>query len=241
MRKATRSVLAIILFVISSCNKNENKSTREIELIKDSNKPKIEITTFNTFSVDDFPVDNEMISHQNDPDVHLEKTSGETYSFDKAWFGNTELKQNLVLEMYTDNHRLVIFHFYTDDIPPDLLHRMELHTKSGEVASLKQKVEDIDGLLQQSEEIDAKYFTSNKGIKLGMTKQKILKIYGKPNQLIMQNGIEKVDWHFEGDLLNNQRKSSNNKLVAKDSYGHQVIMYFKNEKLIAQILYNEIP
>lgn len=241
MRKATRSSLTIILFVFSSCNKNENKSTRDIELIKDSTKPKIEITTLNTFSVDDFPVDNEMISHQNDPDMHLKKISGETYSFDKAWFGNTELKQNLVLEMYTDYHRLVIFHFYTDDIPNDLLHRMELHAKTGELATMKQKVEDIDGLLQQSEAIDAKYFTSNKGIQLGMSKQKILKIYGKPDQIVMQNGIEKVEWQFEGDLLFDQRKISNNKPVAKDSYGHHVIMYFKNKKLIAQILYNEIP
>lgn len=143
--------------------------------------------------------------------------------------------------MYTDYHRLVIFHFYIDDIPNDLLHRMELHTKSGELASMKQKVEDIDGLLQQSAAIDAKYFTSNKGVKLGFSKQKILEIYGKPDQIIMKDGIEKVEWHFEGDLLNNQSQSSNNRLVAKDSYGHQVIMYFKNEKLIAQILYNEIP
>ena len=230
--------LVLILF---SCDKSAKDSNKKVEFAKNSIEIKKAIDTTNTFLVDDFPIDDEMISQQNVQDSQLKKHFGETYSFDKAWFGNNELKQNLVLEMYADFHRLVIFQFYTDNIPPDLLDKMELHTKAGEYVSKKQKLKDFDGLLKQSAEIDAKYFTSKKGIRLGNTKQKIVDIYGNPDRTLIQNGIERAEWKFEGDENYTKTESSNNKPIAKNSFGNQVIMYFKNEKLIAQILFNEIP
>lgn len=231
----------VILLLLFSCVKSEKNSKKELELKQSSFRVENDADTIKTFVVDDFSITDEMIAHQNNPDLQLKKSSGETYSFDKIWFKNENLQQNIVIELYTDNHRLLILHFYTENIPPDLLDRLELHTRDGEIAPSKQKLKDIKGFLVHSEEIDSKYFTSNKGVQLGFSKQKIMEIYGKPNQIIMQNGIERVEWKFEGDILYNQNKSSNNKLVAKDSYGHQIVMYFKNEKLIAQILFNEIP
>lgn len=234
-------LLPAVILLLFSCIQSEKNPKKAPEINPDSFNEKKIIDTIKTFVVDDFPISDEMISHQNNLDLQLKKRSGKTYSFDKAWFGNKKLKQNLVVEMYTDFHRLVIFQCYTEDIPPDLLDRMELHTKDGEIASNKQKLKDIKGFLVHSEEIDPKYFTSKKRIQLGLSKQKILEIYGKPDQMTIRNGIEKAEWKFEGDILYDQIKPLNNKPIAKDSFGHQVVMYFKNEKLIAQILFNEIP
>lgn len=233
--------LPAFTFLLVSCVQSEKNPKKVLEINPNSFNVKKTNDSIKTLVVDDFPISDDMISDQNNSKFQLKKSSGETYSFDKVWFGNKKLDQNLVIEMYTDFHRLVIFQFYTRDIPPDLLDRMELHTKGGEIAPNKQKLKDIEALLVQSTEIDSKYFTSNKGIQLGLSKQKILEIYGNPDQVIMQNGIEKSEWNFKGDILYNKSKSSGNDDVAKDSYGHQIIMYFKNAKLVAQILYNEIP
>lgn len=169
------------------------------------------------------------------------KTSGKITSGEKAWFTNDTLKETLVFELYTDGHRLVTYHFYNDDIPIDLIDRIELHAKSGELANRQQKLQDFKGFLQQSIKIDEKYFTTNKGLLLGDSKEKVLKIYGQPHKKSKKNGIEKLEWSFVGDLLYDGKKSLHGKPLAKNNYGHQAYLFFKNEKLIGQILHNDIP
>lgn len=72
--------------------------------------------TIKRFVVDDYPVTNEMLVDKTSNNSSYKKQSGQTYSYDKAWFGNDTLKQTLVFEHYTDYHRMVIYHFYTNDI-----------------------------------------------------------------------------------------------------------------------------
>lgn len=118
---------------------------------------------------------------------------------------------------------------------------MELHIDSGEVASEKQKRQDFDGFLKQTTKISSAYFTSDKGFKLGDTKQKAIDIYGTPDKQSMNVGIEKLEWEFFGDTFYNGKTDLKGKPLAKDSFGHQIVMYFKNRKLIGQILHNDIP
>ncbi len=247
-----QTLTIIISFGLLSCN-NRTETTIKNELVKFDFvtidtilKPKqinvVSISdTIKRFVVDDYPVTNEMLVDKTSNNSSYKKQSGQSYSYDKAWFGNDTLKQTLVFELYTDYHRMVIYHFYTNDMPTDLINRMELHIDSGEVASEKQKRQDFDGFLKQTTKISSAYFTSDKGFKLGDTKQKAIDIYGTPDKQSMNVGIEKLEWEFFGDTFYNGKTDLKGKPLAKDSFGHQIVMYFKNRKLIGQILHNDIP
>ena len=192
--------------------------------------------------VDDYQVTNEMLSQQRSDDYSsYKKESGETYSTDKAWFSNDSLKQTLVFELYTDYHRLTTYHFSNTDIPKALIDRINLQTKDGNIATHQQKQKDFNGFLKQATNINSYYFVSNKGLRLGDTKGKATNIYGKPDKFANSNGVEKFEWDFIGDILYDGKTDLKGKPLAKDNFGHQVIMFFKNNKLIGQVLHNDIP
>lgn len=76
--------------------------------------------------------------------------------------------------------------------------------------------------------INSKYFTSDKGLRLGDNKEKILKIYGQPDKRTTSKGIEVLEWNFVGDLLYDGKEDLKGKPLAKDNYGHQAYLLFKN-------------
>lgn len=197
--------------------------------------------TIKRFTVDDYPVTNAMLADKPGNNSSYKKQSGLTYSYDRAWFSNDTLQQTLVFELYTDYHRMVTYHFYNNDIPTDLMNRMELHFDGGGIVSEKQKLRDFSGFLKQAITISATYFITDKGFRLGDTKQKAINLYGTPEKVIVTNGIDKLEWNFAGDEIYDGKTNLKGKPLAKDSFGHQVIMYFRNEKLIGQILLNDIP
>jgi len=118
---------------------------------------------------------------------------------------------------------------------------MELDTESGEVASEKQKRKDFDVFLKQTTKISSAYFTSDKGFKLGNKKQKANDIYCTPDKQSMNIGVEKLEWEFIGDTFYDGKTVLKGKTLEKDSFGDRIVMYFKNGKLIGQILHNDIP
>lgn len=154
--------------------------------------------------------------------------SGQIYSYDKAWFTNDTLNQTIVFELYTDYYRTVTYHFYNNDVTADLIDRIELHENGGELATIKQKLKNFNGFLNQATKIDSRYFITNKGFRLGDTKQKATKTYGNPDKQSMHDGVEKLEWDFVDIPL-------------VHSFGHHIVMYFKKGRLIRLILYNDIP
>lgn len=197
--------------------------------------------TIKRFVVDDYPVPNYMLADKTSNNSSYKRQSGQIFSYNKAWFSNDTLKQTLVFELYTDYHRMVTYHFYSNDIPTDLINRMELHIDGGELASEKQKLKDFSGFLKQTTKINSSYFTTSKGFKLSNTKQIVIDIYGKPDKQSINVGVEKLEWEFIGDTFYDGKTDLKGKPLAKDSFGHQVVMYFKNGRLIGQILHNDIP
>lgn len=252
---ATLQTLTVFLVLsLFACNNYEKRADNEnitsatkLEAKDSASKPISKSTvspsdTIKRFIVDDYPVTFEMMREQKaDNYSSYSKTSGKTKSLDKAWFTNDTLKQTLVFELYTDGHRLVTYHFYNNNIPNELFDRIELHTSDGELASTQQKAKDFTGFLTQSVKINSEYFTTDKGLKLGDNKQNILKIYGQPDKKTIKNGIEKLEWDFVGDILYDGKENLKGKPLAKDNYGHQAYLFFRNGKLIGQILHNDIP
>jgi hypothetical protein len=186
--------------------------------------------------VDDYPVSNEMLA----PNAHSRK-SGEISDGEGAWFSNDTLKQTLVFVLYTDYHRLVTYHFLNNDIPLGIIQRMELQTAPGELASDKLKQKYFKGFLIQTTKIGRSYFKTNKGFKLGDSKEKALKVYGKPDKITIVNGVEKYEWNFAGDILHDSKTKLKRNILAEDSFGHQTTMFFRSNKLIGLIFYNDIP
>ena len=191
--------------------------------------------TIPKFRVDNYPVTDEMFT----PNLHSRK-SGEISEDEGAWFSNDTLKQTLVFVLYTDYHRLVTYHFLNNDIPFGIIKRMELHT-GHELASDKLKQKYFKGFLTQTTKIRKSYFKTNKGFKLGDSKEKALKVYGKPDKTKIENGIEKYEWDFIGYISYDGKTKLKRNILAEDSFGHQTTMFFRNNKLIGLIFYNEIP
>ena len=190
------------------------------------------------FIVDDYPVTNEMFGKGTDA---REIKIGDIRSLDKNWFFNDSLQQVLVFELYTDYHRLVTYHFLKHDVPAEIIKNMEFTLDNGEPATFKQKQAGFMSFIAKSQKINAGYFTSNKGFALDDSKEKILGVYGKPDKTGMADGVERYEWDYTGDLLYDGKSDLKGKLLAKNSYGHHAILFFRNNKLIGQILHNDIP
>ena len=249
-----QSIIVFLILSLLSCNSSQTKTNAEAITSGDKadvndttakfiSKDTILITdTIPRFTVDDYSVTYEMMDEQKADNSSLyKKISGKTQSLDKAWFTNDTLKQTLIFELYTDGHRLATYHFYNNNIPTELFDGIVLHTFDGEIASNQQKQSDFKGLLKQSVKINSKYFRSDKGFALGDSKQKILRVYGQPDKTTTNRGIEKLEWNFVGDILYDGKEDLKRKPLAKNNYGHKAYLFFKNGKLIGQLLRNDIP
>jgi hypothetical protein len=246
----------LLIFTIGlfSCDTNQTKTTdqkiyAQSDTVKKINKPpsidtsrdtRTFIDTFRRFEVDDYPVTPNMLTC-NDNSSACNIKYKDIISVDKVWFTNDTLKQSLVFEMYTDGFRVAIFHFRNNSIPTELIKKMYLSTADGELASDKQKLENFKGFIPLARKINSSYFTSYKGFKLGDSKEKVIKVYGKPDAIKSKNGFEEYEWDFIGDILYDGKEKLKRNRLAKDNYGHQSTMYFKNNKLVGLLLYNDIP
>lgn len=243
-KKLLLNTIIGILFLLVSCD-NGLKHSEELNssdtVLKTSPPIRLENKipdSIKRFIVDDYPVTDEMFGYV---DNAREIKSGPIRSLDKAWFSNDTLSQTLVFELYTDYHRMVTFHFFNNSIPKEIIERIELHTDQGEIASEKQKEFFLKGFLNAAKRINRSYFTTNKNIKLGDKKVNALKIYGKPDKISKSGNVETYEWNLTGDLLYDGKANLMGKPLAKHNYGHQVLMFFENDKLMGTILFNDIP
>lgn len=251
-----RASIILILIGLASCNSADKNSaqqtvsdtmqnipldTAKVSIPVKGETQKLPAEGIPSFTVDDYPVTNKML----EPEAHY-RVSGEISDGEGAWFSNDTLNQTLVFVLYTDYHRLVTYHFVNDDIPAGIIKRMELHVTEkdgglGDLASNKQKQKYFKGFLTQTKKISKAYFTTNKGFKLGDSKEKAIEVYGKPDKIGAENGIERYEWDFVGDTFYNDTTNLQGKSLAKNSFGNQTIMFYRDNKLIGLILHNDIP
>ena len=186
---------------------------------------------------DDYPVTNKML----EPEVH-HRESGEITDGEGGWFSNDTLKETLVFVLHTDYFRNVTYHFLNSDIPPGIIKRMQLHIiGTDNLASDELRKKYFKGFLTQTTKIETFYFTTNKGFKLGDSKEKAFRIYGNPDKAEIESGIEKYEWDFIGEDFYDGKTDLKGKPLAKNSFGHQTVMFFRDNKLIGIIFHNDIP
>lgn len=235
------TIYAVLLTILFGCNTNSSPmglprwQQKPGEILRGD--PSASADTIKKLVVDDFPVPDDLLGRDANG---REIRSGDTRSLDKAWFTNKSLNQTLVFELYTDYHRLATFLLVNNDIPKEMMERMELHDEKGEVVSYEQKKQDFRGLIDKAGTIDAAYFTSVKGFRVGTTSQKALDIYGRPGKVSRREGYEMWEWDFAGEAFY-EGEDLKGKPLAKDSYGHQLTMFFRGGMLIGLIFHNDIP
>jgi hypothetical protein len=146
--------------MVNSKNVAINSPSIDILTMKPEQHSGISISdSIKRFEVDDYQVTFEMMRKQSvDNYSSYSKTSGKTKLLDKTWFTNDTIKQTLVFELYTDGHRLVTYNFFNNDIPIDIIERIEFHTYDGQLLNKQQKLNNFKGFINQSAKIDSKYF-----------------------------------------------------------------------------------
>src|SRR5689334_6816628 len=113
---------------------------------------------------DDFKVTDEMFgtdTNQNGRQIKF----GPVVSAGMVWFGNRALNQTLVLDLYTDNFRNAIYLFKNDDVPDNLLSKIEFTNGDGEMSGLKETKKQIRQFIKASKQIDKHFFVSRKGFR----------------------------------------------------------------------------
>jgi hypothetical protein len=189
---------------------------------------------------DDYPVTNEMLAS-----FHGKKDIDGIFSFDKAWFKNDELNEVLIFELYTDYHRLAIYHCKSDFLFEDWLKNIELHRKvhnsNYDLADESKKQQVFKKFFDNAQEIDKTNFKTNQGLKLGLDKNEVLKKYRSPYKNTKIDNIEKIEWVYQGEYSFTEMGQEPTGILAQESWGYEMTMYFENDKLIGIIIKNDIP
>ena len=216
-------LLIILYLTFNSCQKTS------LEKVDDFKNKKI-----GKFIVDGFPITGKML------DSSKSSNQGH-FNFDGLIFSNKVNDKTIMIALYTDQYRYLEIEFINNFIPKEIIDRIELNDKVGELLTINEKQNIWGKLIVPTNIIENKYFVTNKGFIINDPKNKILNLYGKPDNYRKKDGLEIYEWSFLGDLLIDQKTDVKNKKVAKDSYGNRTTLYFKNDHLVAMVFNNEIP
>jgi hypothetical protein len=193
-------------------------------------------------TVDDYPVTDNMFKVEF---ASRPLKIGQAISQEYWWFKNDSLHESLIFNLAADLFRYKIFHFKNDDIPDGLIHEIDLqrlYPKKGYMRLQDSaKARYLPMFIDQATNIGAQYFTSQKGLKLGMNRQKAEIIYGVPDTMFTSNDYKVLSWKFPPDPKFNKLKPVQESIYAENSFGYNVTMYFKDEELVGMILVNDIP
>jgi hypothetical protein len=229
LRIAKASIIKITDSVFSACN----------SFIQDSVNS---IGAKGIFTADDYPVTYDMLSKN----YYATKVIGEFLYGDAAWFTNDSLKQVLIITIATDLYRMKMLNFSYSEFPDELLSEIDIYRHNdygSDSVNNFQKKTALPEFIDSAKKLTSFYFTTVRGFKLGDCKEKALKVYGNPHKRSLLKDIEKCEWIYDGDELykDEGEKVPSNKLIAKNSFGHTVTMYFRNNRLIALKFFNDIP
>ncbi|MEM7373120.1 MAG: hypothetical protein AAF587_31140 [Bacteroidota bacterium] len=185
--------------------------------------------------VDDYPFTEAELK-----DGYQPLKTNDCISYDNAWFYNDSLEQVILVNLYTDFHKMGIYHFSTQDIPPALLSQLPLHQPNGEWASEQTKQDNLPQMIQQGQALPASFFTSNNGFRIGTHQMEAIHQYGSPHQQSKLGEFELLVWTYQGDFMAPYTEVHTYPM-AQNSFGHQVHMFFKEELLVGMILINDAP
>lgn len=165
--------------------------------------------------------------------------SGSTFVENQIWYKNDSLNQVTVHYEEADRYYKAWQHFYKDQIPLDMLEFIRFYREDGTLSVTDEIKIDFAGFVDKAVNVgnsDAHFFESIMGVNLGDTITKAYLMYGVPNVMESVDGYERLIWLFKGeDLYDPEVDASNTKLVS-DCFEFNVMQYYKEGKLVAQML-----
>jgi len=187
---------------------------------------------------DDFKVTDEMFGTDTSENARRIKF-GSVVSDGMVWFGNRSLNQTLIIELYTDNFRNVLYLLKNDDIPANLMSKIEFTNEDGDMSGIKEIKAQMGKFIKAAKQIDKHFFISRKGFRIGEDTTRAFNFYGPPQKKIVKGSLTQYQWVFMGE--NSDHHANKKSAIAKDSFGYQVTIFFRNGLLIGLILDNDIP
>ena len=227
--------LLILQLSIGCQSPKSRELNASFENSKISIPPNQEVPTDTLFINPDFyQIDNSLFLDNPVQSAHL-------ISYDAIWLTDSKRSELLIIGVATDFFQMSSHHFYADKVSTEILESLELHTSSRMLATLEDKKSYLNELHTQCIMVPDQIFVTNKGLKLGDSKRKAIELNGTPHESLTTNGVEKLTWNFKGDMDLDLSQLNPNEQVAKNSFGHHIELYFKNESLIGIVYLNGIP
>ncbi|MEO0898263.1 MAG: hypothetical protein AAFY71_17760 [Bacteroidota bacterium] len=253
MKNLLIPLLAVCIF---SCNQGDSSQSVQQSEVKqaqttDSTQPKVdsnktvreeklenytasEVDPKDYITVDDFSVTDEMLRGEND-------LYAMGIPFEGIFFQDSAGEQLLFMDLHTDK-----FHFKTllvkrSVLSADLLKEyLRFNPEYMDETAIDSTFDAKGRFIPQGKTIEDAYFTSNKGIFLGMPEKVAIPLYsGGP--VVSTAHRNKWTWNYFGEFGIGLIPNPDSLLVAKNSFGHEASMYTDHGELIALILRNDIP
>lgn len=184
------------------------------------------------FFADNYPVTDHMFGK---PTADRPVITAHLRTENTAWFTNDSLNQTLMFILFSDNSRIVTACFDKDNVPNEVFANSDFSDNNNYPASKEDRLLYFKEFFKSAKKIDAKYFTSNMGFKIGDLKEKAIKRYGKPDSIKTVAGFEKCYWNPAGAQITRQNVPEKDLLLI-DEKKQFITMYFKNSKLATMIL-----
>lgn len=242
-----RNFWALLLIGLSACSQPQPAKVPEAMPPADSTphkKPSVldslkrPSDSFRRMEPDFFEIPDQLLAYPGKDGYVI--VYDDVQAIDEVWLRNDALGMVLIAGMYTDGFITGYTCFYKQAVPDLILSELEL-IQNGEMAQLAEKRRALKGIMDQAKPAANTSFTSKKGFRLGeRNKQLAMRTYGRPDSVVQNNGYEICHWHFEGDMPRLGVPQTSRPL-ARNSYGFSVKLIYRNERLIAMHLGNEIP
>lgn len=163
------------------------------------------------------------------------------FSYDKVWFKNEKINQQLVIELATDYHHLNEYVFYLDNPPSYFIQSIYLNDSLGNVTTPEQNKVAYPCFSKKAKNLPRRFFTSEFGMRLGVHYDVISEELGDFTAFAYFEDQAVVRWYFTGDQVADMKNLYENQRLALDSYGYLVTAVFSGEILVGYSIKKEIP
>lgn len=168
---------------------------------------------------DYYPISDENISNN--------EVESKIFPFPTAIYQNIKSKEVLIIES-PSRIQFRTFQFYGNNVPKVLLNYFNTHLDLNNINI--DLCKELDSLISNSKSLESRYFISQMGIGLGMSKTDVINIYGEPYTIELVNEDTVFVWDFwkqNGNIINNEQEQ---KLYNDDKFGYIIEIYFRNNK-----------
>ena len=135
--------------------------------------------------------------------------------------------------------RPVIWHFYANKIPDELIQRYSSFVKRNKInIDVTKKIKDS---IKNATIVQKQYFTTKKNFRLGTSRKEAVSIYGELTKETKTNYGTKLIWDYYGLHTTGNNVKNHEELLKNNKFGFSLEVLFRNDKARFIYIRNEIP